>query len=81
MPDSLRRAIRTLLQLIASGGLTALVDSFAGGLSPESATLLLMINTVLVTFLQNYLEDNTSFPAILKAPASPGENPTPKSAA
>lgn len=32
----------------------------------------------LVSFLQNYLEDNTAMPALLKAPASDGTNPVPE---
>lgn len=32
----------------------------------------------LVSFVQNALEDNTNFPALLKAPASDGENPLPE---
>lgn len=68
MSDSARRAIRTLLQLVASGGLTALIEYIAGGLSPFISGLLLVVNTVLVTFAHNYLEDNTSFPTILKTP-------------
>ena len=33
--------------------------------------------SALVAWVQNILEDNTSFPAVFKAPASPGENPVP----
>ncbi len=31
----------------------------------------------LVSFVQNFAEDNTRFPALLKAPASGGQNPAP----
>lgn len=68
VPDSTRRALRTILQLVASGGLTALVNAIAGGLSPATSVLVLALFQVIVTYAQNFLEDNTSFPTILKGP-------------
>ncbi len=61
-----QRALRTVLQLIAAGGLTALVNTLAGGLSPSVAALILMAWGVVVSFAQNYLEDKGAVPAILK---------------
>lgn len=66
LPDYLKRGIRTLIQLVASGGLTALVDKLAGGLDPSYVALVLSGWQVVVTLAQNWLEDNTAFPAVLK---------------
>lgn len=57
MKEASNRAVRTLAQLIASGGLTALVDQAVGGLSAEQAGLVLTGWAVFVTFVHNYLED------------------------
>lgn len=76
--DPARRAIRTLLQLIASGGLTVLVGEFVDGLTPRQAALTLAAWQVVVTYLQNVLEDKGTIPSLLKAPASDGANPVPE---
>lgn len=65
MNRATRKALRTLLQLIASGGLTVLVSAVAEGLSPTSAGLVLALNTVAVTFLQNLLEAEGVVPTLL----------------
>lgn len=75
MSDATRRAIRTLMQLIAGGGLTLLVDQIAKDLPTQYVPYLMIGFTLLVTFSQNWLEDNTSFPALLKAVPSSGQNP------
>jgi len=59
MNDATRRTIRTLLQLLASGALTALVDQAAGGLSPAVAGLVLAGWQIVVTFAHNAVEDAT----------------------
>lgn len=46
--------------------------------SSEQTAAVIACATPIVVFIQNLLEDNTSMPALLKAPASSGENPTPK---
>lgn len=79
MSDAKRRTIRTLLQLIASGGLTALVAAVADGLTATQAASVLAAWNIVVTFSQNWAEDNTTFPAVFKAPASSGVNPEPSS--
>lgn len=75
MSDPLRRAIRTLMQLVVGGGLTALVNQLAGDVPTKYAPYILIGFTLLVAFCQNWLEDNTAFPAVLKAQASSGQNP------
>ena len=77
MPDYVRRAIRTAIQLVASGALTALVDKIVGGMSPEAAGMVLAIWQIVVAFAHNALEDTGAIPALLKAPASSGEHPVP----
>jgi hypothetical protein len=63
-----RKAARTLLQLAAGGGLTALVDLAAHGLSPASAGAILVAWGTVVAFLHNYLETNGSVPVLLPTP-------------
>lgn len=77
MNDATRRALRTVLQLIASGALTALVAAIVDGMDTKSTAIVLATWQVIVTFAQNALEDAGAIPALLKAPASSGENPVP----
>lgn len=60
-----RKAIRSLIQLAAAGGLTALVDLAAHGLAPASAGAVLVVWGTVVAFLHNYLETAGAIPAIL----------------
>lgn len=78
MSDPIRRALRTLFQFIAGGGLAALANELV--LSVDDGRLQAAVAAffvLLVSYAQNELEDRTNFPALLKAPASEGENPTP----
>lgn len=52
-----KRAARTFLQLVAAGGLTAFVTTLTDGLAPETTAIVLAGNTVVVTYVQNLLED------------------------
>jgi hypothetical protein len=66
MTDSpLRRAGRSLIQLIAGGGLTALVAVVADGLSATWAGVLVMGSSVLVAWAQNFAEDAGWIPPVL----------------
>lgn len=80
MSDATRRALRTLFQFVVAGGLTALINGAVDGLDPSWLALVQAVNQLIVTFAQNWLEDNTAVPALLKAPASEGENPVPDDA-
>jgi hypothetical protein len=71
MTDTVNRALRTLMQLIAGGGLTALVGMLLDGLSPEAAAFTTVITTFLVTFAQNWLEEHSVIPTVLKPQPSP----------
>lgn len=75
LPDSVRRALRTLVQLVAGGGLTALVDQLAQDLPDAYRPYIFIASTVIVTLAQNYAEDRNWIPSILKAQASSGANP------
>lgn len=77
MTDPIRRALRTLVQFVAAGGLTALVDEVAADLYGSAKAAVFMLAALLVTYAQNELEDRGAIPAIGKAPASDGANPIP----
>ena len=64
----LRKAIRTALQLAASGALTAAVNTFADGLSPNTKVYVLAGWTVLIALCQNGLESAGKIPVILPTP-------------
>lgn len=75
MPDSIRRPLRTLVQLVAAGGLTALVNQLVIDLPAQYAVYVTIGFTLLVSFAQNYCEDAGWIPAVGKATASSGANP------
>lgn len=74
LSDAQRRAIRTLLQTGTVGVLITLYNEFAPmSLNTGQQAALLAFGAVIVSFLQNWLEDNVEhMPALLKSPASPG---------
>lgn len=63
-----RKGARTLIQLVAGGALTALVTAVAGGLSPQTAALVMGAWTVVVATAQNVAETAGKIPAILPSP-------------
>lgn len=75
MKDSKRRAIRTLVQLIAGGGLAALTQQLAGDVPAAYVPYLMIGYTTAVSLAQNYAEDQGWIPAVLKAKASDGAEP------
>jgi hypothetical protein len=64
--DATGRVLRSVLQLIAGGGLAALLAAFSDGLGPAAAAIVSLLGTLLVTVSQNLLEENGVIPAILK---------------
>lgn len=76
-PEWVRRAVRTLGQLIASGALTYVVGLIADGLEPATAAIVLALWQVVVTAVHNYLEDAGIVPTVLKAPPLPPDPPGP----
>lgn len=69
---ALRKTVRTLLQLVVSGGLTALVSAITDGLAPETTAVVLAAWQVVVTLAQNALESAGAVPTLLPSPAAPG---------
>lgn len=57
MSDAKSRILRTVLQLIAGGALTALTEQLATDMPAAYAPYLLIGYTLLVTAVQNYAED------------------------
>lgn len=63
-----RKAVRTAIQLVAAGGLTAGVNQFADGLSANTKVYVLAGWTVLLALAQNALETTGKVPALLPTP-------------
>jgi hypothetical protein len=96
MSDAIRRALRTFLQAFvgtfvlvavpwATNIVTAIVNAKPYELNfdvLQSAGLAAVFAgaIALVSWVQNALEDRTAMPAIIKAPASEGQNPVPDDA-
>jgi hypothetical protein len=86
LPDAVRRALRTFVQafigvILAQSG-AILIDAQRGEyvldldwIKRILVSALVAAVIALITWIQNYLEDNTGVPAIGKATASSGENP------
>lgn len=68
MQRGLRKAVRTILQLVAGGALTALVSAIAGGLTPATQGTVMAAWTALVAFAQNSLETAGKIPTVLPTP-------------
>lgn len=64
----LRKALRTIVQLVAAGGLTAAVNAFADGLAPNMKALVGAAWLVAVTFAQNAAETAGRIPVLLPTP-------------
>lgn len=81
MKDSKRRGLRTALQMLVTilttGAGTGLLKLIGFDVSPEIWAAVTAVLLPLVTTVLNELEDNGTIPAVLKAPASDGEDPLP----
>lgn len=78
MTDAQRRAIRSFLQIGFVQAVLVLYNAFAEvDLTADQVSAITLVATPLLVLGQNWLEDNTAFPALGKAPASPGANPVP----
>ena len=80
MNDATRRGLRTLLQVGLVEAFLRLLEAFGVGITEDQHAAIIVFATPLLAFVINYLEDNTSMPAVLKAPASEGANPVPPDA-
>lgn len=63
-----RKAVRTVVQLAASGALTAAVNQIADGLAPNSKVYVLAGWTILLALLQNSFETAGKIPVLLPTP-------------
>lgn len=77
MTDAQRRALRTLIQATLGALGAGLLNLLFDGLEPAWLAVIGVVMTTVLTQVQNSLEDNGTIPALLKAPASSGENPFP----
>jgi hypothetical protein len=66
IPDSVARVLRTLIQLLAAGGFTALFEQIARDVPPGYTPYILILATLLVTAAQNGLEQAGVIPAFLR---------------
>jgi hypothetical protein len=66
MSESLRRAIRTLLQAGTAEMIVLVLEAFVLDFTPEQHGALLLALTTLCTFGQNALEDAEVIPTLLK---------------
>jgi hypothetical protein len=64
-----RKGIRSLLQVAAGGGLTALVALIGKGFSPTTAVALTVIWGAIVATLHNFFESSGIIPVLLPTPA------------
>lgn len=66
MGQTMKRVIRTTMQLVAGGGLASLVAALSSGLSQQETAVLMAAMTLLVTFCQNYAEESGWVKPMLK---------------
>lgn len=64
----IRKALRTLAQMVVSGALTAAVNELAAGLSAEAKLLVGAGWLFIITFSHNYLETVGKIPVLLPSP-------------
>ena len=57
MSKALKRAVRSLLQFVAAGGATALVNQLVVDLDPKTAVTVTVAFGTFISYLQNALED------------------------
>ena len=80
MTDSLRRGIRTLLDVLLAVLAAGVVDTFLVNLDATQRSVLVVALTGAISVIKNGLEDIGTIPALFKAPASPGAHPLPNDA-
>lgn len=76
LSDAQRRALRTLLQVGTIQAIILLLKQFnIINWTVEQQAAVTTLGGLLISFVHNWLEDNTSMPAVLKAVPSSGQNP------
>jgi hypothetical protein len=68
MNRTVSRGLRTLLQLVAAGGLTALINAVAEGLPGNVKAIVLAVSALAVTVAQNLLEAHDVIAPVLESP-------------
>ena len=76
--DWWRRGLRTLVQFIAGGGLTVLVDQLIIDIPDRYDAYVIIVAGALASVCQNYAEDAGWIPAIGKGTPSAGADPMPE---
>lgn len=66
MNKAVKRAVRSLLQFVAAGGVTALVAQLTGSLEPATAVTVTVAFGTFISYLQNALEDAGVVPKVLR---------------
>jgi hypothetical protein len=74
LKNSLRHGARTFIRLLVAGAFTGIVDQLAGGLSAQSAALVLAAWQIVLTFAQTSLEESGKVPVILPTAGSPSSS-------
>lgn len=69
MSETGKRAIRTLIQLIAGGGLYALTEQIKSDLPASWGPYIVAFYTILVVVAMNECEERGWIPALLKGPS------------
>ena len=76
--DWWRRGARTLVQFVAGGGLTVLIDQLVVDIPDRYDAYVIIFSGALVAVCQNYAEDAGWIPAIGKGTPSAGKDPVPE---
>lgn len=77
MSDALRRGTRTFLDIAFVEAVLQVLMAFGVDFTEAQHAAILVVAPFFISFGKNLLEDNGTIPALLKAPASEGENPIP----
>jgi hypothetical protein len=75
MRDTIYRVLRTLVQMVAGGGLTVLVDQLVTDVPASYAPYVLIGFTLAVGVAQNLLEEMGPLPALMKSTTSVQADP------
>ena len=66
MNETSKRAVRTMVQLVAGGGLTGVIAALSSGLNQQETAVVMAVMTLVVTFCQNWAEESGWVKPLLK---------------
>jgi preprotein translocase subunit SecY len=75
MRETIYRVLRTLVQMVAGGGLTVLVDQIVTDVPASYAVYIVIGFGIVVGLCQNLLEEMKAIPALLKSTTSVQADP------